>query len=117
VRSSENPNLFVVPEACVFAPGLTKAAITIESEATDPNIAFEELRSMTARNLALTYAATKGVRSPSINGIVSSAYGVTAAGVRIDEVKDEHGLIVPYGDPRTLPARWRSDVPVTAPIV
>lgn len=111
--------LQVVEAACEFSPGLDRAEIVIESTYGQGEFpkAFDELNSVDARNLALSYGASRGMGSTRINGNTVGPYPVNGDGVPLDEVRDGEGKALPQTHPKMQPGRYRLTVPVTRPIL
>src|ERR1017187_6159737 len=57
-----------------FAPDASSAVIVVESGNPDFGLAIEELKSIRCRNLALRFAASRGMGEPAINGITVPVY-------------------------------------------
>lgn len=105
--------LNVVEKSCTFSGDMRQGKVTIEcSEEKNFTLAFELLTSMSAREQALSYARSRGMGNPGVNGIASHPYPVNAEGQSLDEVKDADGSSPPPNDPRMKPKRYRVDVPV-----
>lgn len=110
--------LHVVESASKFSDDYGQGAITVESDIREPlSLAIEELQTIEARNLAIRYAASKGVSDPRVNGNTSSAYPVNVEGVPLEEVKDESGLALPAHHPKMQPSRYRVDIPICKRLV
>lgn len=90
--------------------GPSKGVVVIESEQTNYARAIEELRGMKAREMALKYAAEKGLGSPAINGNPVGPYAVNARGETTEEL-EKQGIAAT--DPRRQPHRYRVEIPVT----
>ena len=46
---------------------MTRATVIVESDATDPNMAYAELQGAGSRNMAVKEASIKGMADPRIN--------------------------------------------------
>lgn len=110
--------LKVIPEASKFTDDNGQGVIAIECDrASEFNIAIEELQSIAARNLAIKFAAERGMGDPRINGNVGYPYPVNSKGVSLELVRDENGNSLPPQHALMQPARYRVDVPVTRRLV
>lgn len=110
--------LKVIQDASKFTDDNGQGVIVVENERrSEFNIAIEELQSIAARNLAIKYAAEKGMGDPRINGNVGYPYPVNSKGISLENVKDENGNSLPPQHPLMQPARYRTDVPVTRRLV
>lgn len=110
--------LSVVPAACKFTDDNGQGVVVIECDRADKlNLAIEELQGTPARNLAIKFAAERGVGDPRINGNIGYPYAVNAEGLSLEAVKDEAGNSPPQTHPRMQPARFRVDVPVCRRLV
>ena len=110
--------LAVIEKACSFAPDLSKGEVVIESDYGQENFAsaFEELTSPDAVRLALTYAKTRGVDSPRLNGSTYGPYPVNSEGKPLDAVFDEKGEPYPMTHEKMIPRRYQITVPVCRPL-
>lgn len=108
----------VVESACEFSPDISRGVVVVESDAEQGEFsrAFDELNSLDARNMAIGYAAVRGMGSARINGNLIGPYPVNSEGLPLDSVRDEKGQSLPQTHPRMQPARYRLAVPVCRPI-
>lgn len=111
--------LQVVEQACTFSPDNGHGVIVLESDITNPSFApgIEELGSAEARNLALGYAAKRGIGDPRINGNPSGAYPINSQGLSMEHVRGPNGEALPPQHPLMQPACYRIDIPVTRRLV
>lgn len=111
--------LIVVAEASKFADDMSHGVVVVECvEPREFNLAIEELSAVAARQLALGYAASRGVADPRINGSPGFPYPVNKDGQSLEQVKDgETGEPLPAKHPKMQPARYRIDIPVTRRLV
>lgn len=111
--------LHVVGDACKFNDDMGQGVVVIENDrVSDFGIAIEELGMIDARNMAIRYAASKGMGDPRINGNLSGAYPVNNEGLSLDQVHNrDGGGSLPAQHPRMQPSRYRIDVPVTRRLV
>lgn len=110
----------VVEDRCKFAPNMGTGVVTLESDHGPGEFgqAFNELQEgMEARNMALSYAATRGMGTVRLNGNVVGPYPVNAQGVPLDAVKDAAGETPDQKHPLMQPARYRVDVPLCRPLL
>ncbi len=110
--------LTVIEDACKFTEDGGQGVVCIQSDrASQFNIAIEELQAVESRNLAVRYAASRGMGDPRINGNIGYPYPVNSRGVSLEQVRDESGKSLPPQHPEMQPARYRVDVPVTRRLV
>lgn len=109
--------LRVVELASEIAPDGSRGNIVVESSLSGPPFskAFDELESRDATNIALAWAASKGVTPANMNGFVSAPYPVTAAGLSLEQVKGPGGESLPQAHELMQPAHYRISVPVIKP--
>jgi hypothetical protein len=96
--------LYVVEDSCVIDKELRNGKIVVESDQKSGSDALAELDSQEARQLALSYAVSKGVSGASINGIGRS-YAATKEG---SEITPDDARATP---PKTV-HRYRTEIPV-----
>ena len=78
----------VVDEAKFERKGDRAAVVVIRSENPELPRSIEELGSMKAKKLALTYAASRGIASPALNGF-AAPYPLVAGGIPLQEMTDK----------------------------
>lgn len=111
-------NLFVVESQCKFAADRSTAMIMIESsEDREFPKAIDELAGTDARNLALGYAAQKGVPDPRINGNTIGPYAVNSKGVPVDKASEAAGQVLDVTHADMQPASYRCEVPICRKLV
>ena len=110
--------LKVIADASKFTDDNGQGVVVIECDrTTDFNVAIEELQGIAARNLAIKFAAERGMGDPRINGSIGYPYAVNSQGRSLEMVKDEAGNSLPPQHPLMQPAKYRTDVPVTRRLV
>lgn len=111
--------LHVIEASSEVAEDRSKAIIVVESDQSDHQKAFFELKEgPAARNVAISYAATRlGMASPRINGNVSAPFAVNREGVELTEVKGPNKSELPLDHPLRQPFRYRIQVPLCPPLM
>jgi len=79
----------IVEEKCSFDKG--KGIIVLETDETDVHKAHDILLSINSKNLALEYAASKGLVPPRINGSIYGPYPVNKEGLDLAEAFEKYG--------------------------
>lgn len=97
--------LTVIEKKCEFNETNSGGKIVLASDLAQGNLAIQELLSAEARNMAISYAASKGLASPGVSGSVST-YPVDFQGNELKEIRAD----IPI-------AAYHADIPVTARLV
>ncbi len=110
-------HLCVVEKKTKFSADCSRGTVVVECDlkaAGDGGFgeSFTLLQSLAAKQLALAYAASRGMSSPSLNGMSSSPYPVNAEDTPLDAVKDADGEPLPSNHEKMQPAKYRIDVDV-----
>lgn len=111
-------SLHVIAAASKFTDDNGQGVVVVECDrASHFNLAIEELQGTPARNLAIKFAAERGLGDPRINGNIGYPYAINSEGLSLELVKDGEGNPLPQTHPRMQPARYRVDVPVCRRLV
>ena len=109
--------LQVIEDACTFTTDKSGAKIVIQSNLEPFPSAIEELDKIDVRNLALGYAASKGVADPRVNGNVIGPYPVNAKGINVYDATGPNKAELPPNHEDKQPVAYRADVPVCRKLV
>lgn len=111
--------MHVVEGASLFSADMGQGVVVIENDrVSDFGTAIEELGTIEARNMAIRYAASKGMGDPRINGSPQGAYPINSDGQSLDQVRDPATQqSLPAQHPKMQPARYRIDIPVTRRLI
>ena len=109
-------SLQIVEDESTFAADRSSGIIVVEStldKVGEFPQAIDELQSAAARNLALGYAATRGMSDPYVNGNVDGPFAVNHDLVQISDVQEKNASSpLPPSSPELQPYRYRAAVPV-----
>tara|TARA_Y100000310_G_C20453010_1_gene701671 strand:- start:429 stop:764 length:336 start_codon:yes stop_codon:yes gene_type:complete len=109
--------LFVREDLSKFTDDLGSGIVVLESdEQHEFPVAIEDLRSMSARNMAIGYAAKLGCADPRVNGIASPAYAVNQDGESLEKIAAEERDLPPK-HPRRQVAAYRVDIPICKKLI
>jgi hypothetical protein len=107
-------HLNIVEKACKFSEDMSQGTVVVTCDLDDNAAAFDLLKSVASRNMAIGHAARQGMADPRINGNTVGPYPVNSEGESLDDVAARN---LPPGDPATQPATYRIDVPVSKKIL
>jgi hypothetical protein len=110
-------NVFVVENVSKFTTDLSSGSIVVESNAPDAYTALEDIYSIKARNLAIAYAAQKGVADPRINGNLHTQMALNSKGEYLENVKDKEGNPLPPSHPDMQPTSYQVTIPITKKLI
>lgn len=110
-------HLCVVEKKTKFSADCSRGTVVVECDlkaAGDGGFgeSFTLLQSIAAKQLALSYAASRGMSNPALNGMSSSPYPVNSEGTPLDNVKDDDGETLPAHHAKMQPVKYRIDVAV-----
>ena len=112
-------SLFVVEDKSSLSADRSHATVFIQSRVNRApfGLAIEELGSTAARRLAQSFAAARGVATPSINGNNVGPYPVNDDGIPLDQIADATGKPLDPQHAKMQPAAYRVEIPIAAKLL